>query len=159
MKSELQQKILNKYPEFFTKDYKIYTGEKPIAEEIQELLDQEKIIVPIQFGIETGNGWFWLLNNLLDTIQSYIKNNNKPNISITQIKEKFGGLNVYYTGGDELIDGMVWFAEHLSYSICEFCGTNVGVGRTSGWIYTICWDCLQKNERAKDLKWKHINED
>jgi len=146
MKSELQQKILNKYPEFFTKDYKIYTGEKPIAEEIQELLDQEKIIVPIQFGFECADGWFWLLNNLLYTIKSYIKNNNKPNISITQIKEKFGTLRAYTVGGDAYCEGVVAMAEGISSKTCEGCGLP-GRPTKSGWIKTLCKECT--NERYK----------
>jgi hypothetical protein len=75
-------------------------------------------------------------------------------IQIDQIKEKFGGLRFYYSGGDDAIDGMTSLAESLSYKICESCGTTKNVGQTGGWIYTVCWDCLQKNERANNLEWK-----
>ena len=53
-----------------------------------------------------------------------------------------------------MVHGMVWFAEHLSRDICETCGTNVNVGQTQGWIYTICGSCREKNPRAKELEWK-----
>lgn len=206
MTTELQNKLLHKYPQFFThvEDLKIYTGEKPMMEEVKELLNQEAMVLPIQFGFECGNGWYMLLDTLMGDIQNHIENANrnkslefkykwmqklqywlrirtsakqkrlrafgewiykhapkggKPPISvyIDQIKEKFGGLRFYYSGGDDEISGMVWLAESLSYRICEHCGTTLNVGRTTGWIYTCCWDCLNKNDRAKDLQWK-LNE-
>lgn len=153
MKSELQQKLLKKYPEFFQTDVKIYTGENSVEEDVKELINQKEIVVPIQFGFECNDGWYFLLDNLMYTILQYCKNNDKPFINITQIKEKYGSLSFYYTGGDDMIDGMVWFAESLSYRICETCGATTGVGHTQGWVYTICWDCLQKNKNTNNLKW------
>jgi len=203
MKTELQKKLLEKYPQFFThlENKKICIGEKTDIEEVAELLHQKEIVVPMQFGFECGDGWYMLLDELMGEIQNHIENENRnrknefnhkflrklsywlrirtsakqkrlrvlgewiyknapkgkhPPISIhiDQIKEKFGGLRFYFSGGDEEINGMVSLAESLSYRICEACGTTKNVGQTGGWIYTVCWDCLQKNPRAKDLKWK-----
>ena len=39
-----------------------------------------------------------------------------------QVKEKFGTLRFYYTGGDDRIDGMVRMAESMSAVTCETCG-------------------------------------
>ena len=80
----------------------------------------------------------------------------KPHIfiRIDQIKEKFGGLRFYYSGGDDEISGMVRMAESLSYKICEYCGTTINVGRTQGWICVVCKDCYDKNERIKTLNWE-----
>jgi hypothetical protein len=206
MKTELQNKLLQKYPQFFThvEDLKIYTGEKPVMEEVKELLNQQTMVLPIQFGFECGDGWYMLLDELMGEIQNHIKNENRNrenefkykwmwnlqrwlrmktspkqkklrklidwiyehaprggrapiSVYIDQIKEKFGGLRFYYHGGDDEISGMVWLAESLSYKICEKCGTTLNVGQTNGWIYTCCWDCLNKNDRAKNLQWK-LNE-
>lgn len=54
-----------------------------------------------------------------------------------QVKEKFGQLRFYYSGGDDVVHGMVRLAESLSGSLCEECG---GVGRTVGkrWLRTLC---------------------
>lgn len=54
-----------------------------------------------------------------------------------QVKEKFGTLRFYYTGGDDIISGMVLMAECLSSVMCETCG-NAGKLRGSGWLYTAC---------------------
>jgi hypothetical protein len=54
---------------------------------------------------------------------------------------------------------MVYLAESLSYEICESCGTLEGVGRTKGWIYTVCKTCHLKNERANHLEWYPVKKD
>lgn len=43
-------------------------------------------------------------------------------ISVIQIKEKFGTLRFYYSGGDQQVAGMVRVAEHLSATICQNSG-------------------------------------
>ena len=98
------------------------------------------------FGIECNDGWYELLDNLMDSIKGYCSSNNKPYINVTQIKEKFGGLRFYYTGGDELIAGMVWFAEDISLKTCEYCG-KPGVLRTDrSWYVTSCDTCNNGGE-------------
>ena len=58
-------------------------------------------------------------------------------VVVSQVKEKFGSLRFYYSGGDEAIDGMVRIAEGMSGCTCEECGA-VGKGRSGGWIRTLC---------------------
>jgi hypothetical protein len=197
MKQELEDKILNKYRGFFTEDVKIYTGDN-IIETVNELLKQEEIVLPIQFGFECRDGWYMLLDELMGNIQNHIENynrnaDNKPKnkligdfiywfrfkvnyksiwrkwadviweklpkgrphiyFQIDQIKEKFGGLRFYYSGGDDYIDGMTSLAESLSYRICEYCGTTKEVGITKGWNITVCSTCREKNESVKSLNW------
>lgn len=55
----------------------------------------------------------------------------------TQVKEKFGGLRFYYSGGDDYIDGVVAMAESMSYRTCEECG-NPGTSTSGGWIRVLC---------------------
>ena len=137
MKKELQSKLLEKYPEFF-----------------EYLKEHEGPIIPIQFGFECHDGWYWLIDTLMDTISSYCKNNEVESINIIQIKEKYSSLRFYYSGGDTMIDGMVWLAEHQSYHICEFCGTTENIGYTEGWVYTICEKCHKEGEdNVKGLEW------
>lgn len=106
--------------------------------------------------IDCNDGWFWLIDNLFNTIKKEIKYNKRSNIEITTIKEKFGGLNIYYSGGDDVIKGMISLSMHMSYTICEFCGTTENVGRTKGWISTCCKNCHSKIKNRKDLEWETI---
>ena len=73
-----------------------------------------------------------------------------------QIKEKFGGLRFYYSGGDEYIDGMVRMAEVWAGQTCETCG-NVGKRRDGGWIRTLC-DTHEAEYQAKWSKMKDEDE-
>ena len=65
-------------------------------------------------------------------------------IIATQVKEKFGTLRFYYSGGDEYIDGMVCMAEALSKRTCEKCGGRAQSQTKSGWIKTLCASCTGK---------------
>jgi len=58
-------------------------------------------------------------------------------VTIAQIKEKFGTLRFYYDGGDDYISGMVALAESMSGLTCEECGS-IGERRDGGWIRTLC---------------------
>jgi hypothetical protein len=60
-----------------------------------------------------------------------------PQVTLDQVKEKFGTLRFYYTGGDDIIDGMVRMAESMTEVTCEECG-NIGERRGGGWIRTLC---------------------
>jgi len=58
-------------------------------------------------------------------------------VTVTQVKEKFGTLRFYYSGGDDAISGMVRMAESMSSVTCEECGTP-GRRRGGGWVRTLC---------------------
>jgi hypothetical protein len=67
---------------------------------------------------------------------------------LDQVKEKFGTLRFYYTGGDDYIRGMVSLAESLTGVTCESCG-NVGERRGGGWVHTYCTPCEEARELAR----------
>jgi hypothetical protein len=77
-----------------------------------------------------------------------------PQVTLDQVKEKFGTLRFYYTGGDEYIRGMVTMAEAMSGTTCEECG-NPGQRRGHGWIYTAC-DTHTKPEHLDSNKEEHV---
>jgi hypothetical protein len=58
-------------------------------------------------------------------------------VTFDQIKEKFGGLRIYFSGGDDYVSGVIGMAEDMSYKLCEVCG-NKGNANKSGWIATLC---------------------
>ena len=80
-----------------------------------------------------------------------------PQVTLDQVKEKFGTLRFYYSGGDDYISGMVSLAESLTGVTCESCG-NVGERRGGGWIHTYCTPCEEAREAARkksDEEWEH----
>jgi hypothetical protein len=66
-----------------------------------------------------------------------------PQVTLDQVKEKFGTLRFYYSGGDDYISGLVSMAESMSGVTCESCG-NTGERKGGGWIKTICEPCEDK---------------
>src|SRR5882757_4594930 len=97
---------------------------------------------PANYGIACGDGWYVLLNELLFLIKNHQANQKTPlPFQISQVEEKFGGLRFYFDDGDEFIDGLVRFAESISYMTCETCGSNQQIGMTSGWIKVRCKSC------------------
>ena len=60
-----------------------------------------------------------------------------PQVTLDQVKEKFGTLRFYYTGGDDYIGGLVSMAESMSGVTCEECG-KPGTQTSGGWIKTVC---------------------
>ena len=102
------------------------------------------------WGFECGDGWFDLIDTLCATIQGYIDNNpskNIPQVTVDQVKEKFGTLRFYTTGGDNMTRGMIWMAENMSGRVCEVCG-KPGKIRSGGWVQTRC----DEHARPEDLE-------
>ena len=186
MSPELDKKLVEKYPKLF-----INRNKSP----------QESCM---HWGFECGDGWYWLIDKLCESIQSYIDNNSTksrfknpyvrklfkilweikfnsfirrhkillkirdrvlsfntlhylesrfkkeeietiPQVKVDQVKEKFGDLRFYYSGGNKMIDGMVWLAVSMSYNICETCGSTTNVTQSRGsWITTLCSECHSK---------------
>jgi len=94
------------------------------------------------WGFECGDGWFPILNQLMGNIQHHIDWKNRteevvPQVVLEQVKEKFGTLRFYYSGGDDYISGLVSMAESMSGIMCETCG-NPGTRTSGGWIKTAC---------------------
>lgn len=94
------------------------------------------------YDLYVGPGWHTIIEELSFMIQSRINwalktNSPIPQVTVQQIKEKFGGLRFYYDGGDDVIDGMVNMAESWANHTCEECG-KPGRYREGGWIKTLC---------------------
>lgn len=94
-----------------------------------------------------GEGWYWILDNMLELLQQDIKLNNSPKINITDIKEKFGRLTIYFDNCNNYQMGVISLATKLSFSVCEECGSNKNIGHTQPWIKTLCQNCYLNSDR------------
>jgi len=105
------------------------------------------------WGFECGDGWFNIINQLCQNIQHHIDWKNKEKevvaqVVVSQVKEKYGTLRFYYSGGDDTIDGMVSMAASMSGVTCEQCG-NPGTQNYGGWITTLCETHREEREFGK----------
>lgn len=107
-------------------------------------------------GFAVGEGWWPILESLCGQISHHVKWKNEqkekynrgdgcPQVTVEQIKEKYGGLRFYYSGGDATVDGMVRMAESWASRSCEECG-NIGISRSGGWIKTLCNEHEEKRQ-------------
>ena len=141
MKQELDTLLCERYPKLMV------NRNKPMQETC------------MCWGFDCGDGWFNILDQLMGNIQHHIDWKNKKEevvaqVTLDQVKEKFGTLRFYYTGGDDVIDGMVRMAESMSGVMCEEC---IAPAKTHGpgWIRTICEPC----EEARELARQKANEE
>lgn len=141
MDAELENKLYEKYPQFFS------NKDKGIKQSC------------MAWGCDCNNGWYEILASLCWMISQHERNKednkkylekNDPErlaslpeyfpVKFDQIKEKYGTLRVYFSGGDEYVEGLVSMAETISGKICEVCG-NKGQPNKGGWITTLCDGC------------------
>ncbi len=129
MKKALEDKLFDKYPKIFAQK------------------DDDPKKTAMCWGIECGDGWYWLLDNLCNHLQSHIDNNGYGQIEALQVKEKFGGLRFYTKGADRRQNACIRFAERLSMGICESCGLIGSVTQAkSGLITTRCKQCIETHD-------------
>ena len=75
-----------------------------------------------------------------------------PAVTIDQYKEKFATLRVYHSGGNDTVDGMIRYAEHLSTLTCQETGE-------AGQLYKRgMWYARLSPKRAKKLGYKPVEE-
>lgn len=85
-------------------------------------------------------GWLDLIEELCRTLKTHMDAHPElPPIQVRQVKEKFGGLRFYYSGGDAACREMVASTEELSMSTCEVCG-QAGTLGGERWLSVRCLD-------------------
>lgn len=105
MDADRQQQLFERYPQIFQE------RSLPVAES------------GMGRGIETGNGWFHLIDTLCARLQRETDLDRAPQVIATQIKEKLGGLCFYSSNTNtERQQAMIDLACALSRCICDVCG-------------------------------------
>lgn len=78
---------------------------------------------------QVGEGWHGLIDEFYDMF---------PDAYMTQVKEKFGGLRLYHSGGsDESTKKEIEIMER-SEKMCEECGKETEPKEINGWVWTLC---------------------
>ena len=127
MKPELQEQLYKKYPKIFKQ---------------KDLSMKETCMC---WGIETGDGWYNILDFLCSQIQKICDEKGKQ-VEAVQVKEKYGTLRFYTHGYIPEVEKQIQYAEYESSKTCERCGSKKDVTQTEGWITTICKKCLEKGK-------------
>jgi hypothetical protein len=146
MTPELEQHIREKYPLIFSRqcEMSISDGWFDIIDilcgNIQNRIDN--VIRQREYTIE----WNENVNDPDFEWTAFVKREEREvpklieQVVATQIKEKFGTLRFYYSGGDEYIRGLDAMAASMSGVICEECGSP-GTSRSTKkqrWLRVLC---------------------
>jgi hypothetical protein len=146
MTPELEQHIREKYPLIFSQrcEMSINDGWFDIIDilcgNIQNRIDN--VIRQREYTIE----WNENVNDPDFEWTAFVKREEREvpklieQVVATQIKEKFGTLRFYYSGGDEFIRGLESMAASMTSRTCEECGSP-GTSRSTKkqrWIRVLC---------------------
>ncbi len=140
---EWQQELKSRYPDMLAKIHSFEHGKgwKNILEVLFDQIQRFEAVMFFnkQYRTENDeNDW----SSIETTEQPYTK------IIFAQIKEKFGGIRIYYDGGDhQTVRNLVREAENIADITCESCGSADFVKKHNnrGWIYTSCDNCKRSN--------------
>lgn len=87
---------------------------------------------------ETPIGWWSVTKPLEEFLVSH-------GAVVTQMKEKFAGLRCYYRRSwngcyekNYFVGGAVEFAEKLCSTMCQECGKQGAVDKSTGWLIVLC---------------------
>lgn len=79
--------------------------------------------------------------------------NKVPDVTVIEVKEKFGELRFSVKGADDRIRGMINMANSMSSVTCEECGKPGQVSSTnSGWIRVLCNEHNPKSKPEIQIK-------
>ena len=127
MTPELEKQLVEKHPKIFV--------------EVGSILS----VSNMAWGLCVGDGWYWLVDQLCKQLQQGVDLGGEPQIVAAQVKEKFAGLRFYVNSATDKQYTIIDFAEALSFTICESCGSTKDVSQlSSGWIKTQCAECRKE---------------
>jgi type IV secretion system protein VirD4 len=135
----------------------IFTSVIPSEEELKKIAAASKYPktfkensasgTPIDLSM-IGSGWHGLVLPIINEINLYNEKHQGKEITIGQIKEKFGTLGFYASGSPEYIEGMIAKAEKESVYICEICGARGTLTQINGLWATLCEHHIQAKKEA-----------
>ena len=100
-----------------------------------------------------GAGWHPLIEDLEADLLDI-----DPEYTLTQVKEKFGGLRYYATPSNldvyEAFHARIGRTEAESYKVCEECGTRDDVTTEGGWLRTMCPPCRSRLAQERAERWQ-----
>jgi hypothetical protein len=137
MTEEWEKKLVEEFPTFF-RDH----GGDPR-------------VTCMAFGVCVEKGWFPILFLLCDKIREESAKDSSVDFKFLQIKEKFGTLRIYGSGGNQSIYDLIHKAEEDSAKVCERCGSTEEaepLPTPTNWIKTHCKACREETRRLWEAK-------
>lgn len=100
-------------------------------------------VIPRGFRFECGRGWRGILEHFFEAAERELPAG--VQFDLRQVKEKFGGLRIYYRLPESLSEGVVSairdardLAEARAHYTCEQCGQPGRMRNDSSWFFVAC---------------------
>lgn len=93
-----------------------------------------------------GLGWMPILDDLFAEIEREARSAKLTEITILQVKEKFGDLVVDVSSGNVTIDALIKAASRKAAATCEGCGRPGKKTDCDGWYKTLCPGCYANRD-------------
>lgn len=99
---------------------------------------------------QVGSGW----KHILELV--YAGKGLTPSVNIVQVKEKFGGLRIYFDSEDmdeyRRFGELVTLAEYMSARTCEYCGASGKIRRDLAWLKCLCKEHYEEKLRSDPVR-------
>ena len=97
-----------------------------------------------RYQLDCGDGWFQLLWDLFTEIESlYQSRDTEIQLTIRQVKQKFGSLTVYIQYGLPEVYEIVNRYQKLSETVCEGCAIESSIQQRNYYFSTLCDPCYK----------------
>lgn len=110
-------------------------SEKEIIKKYQGLFDRK-----FNNEIKIGNGWFSVLEKLLEDINVIVEKDELVTFKIISISQNFGSLRIAVKDEIESIEDLIQIAIDDCSCLCEFCGKPGELFNYNGLLKTVCED-------------------
>jgi len=100
---------------------------------------------------ECGNGWSDIIVRLNERIMLYLEDHPelKRQFNFNSVKEKYGGLRVYYYPYNEIIENFIAMAKVEASMTCELCGAPGQMYSDNRITITLCPSCASLKKSLK----------
>jgi hypothetical protein len=129
---QLRKALIEEYP--YLQPRKVTTGEVHPDYDYQYIVGEYDI----------PKGWMTLFLQMCEDLKEPLEKAGLLNkFRFLQVKEKYGRLRAYNTGGTEEVYNIISKYEFLSEQVCSECG-KPAVAMTRGWICPFCEEHIKK---------------
>lgn len=153
MKEDKFEQLVRNHPDIFQKsgdfEFSIEDGWFNIIDILLNKISYDLVMAKyrLKYALENPNA---KMKETIPELEETIATRLEELPTITQVKEKFGGLRFYVDGGTQEMHHYIEFAEAMSYRTCEECGSP-GKSRNSGWIKVLCDRHYREVEQKSEL--------
>lgn len=77
------------------------------------------------WGLQIRKGWYPLMDELCQVLQSKIDNHELEQVEFEEIKEKFGSLRITTIPYNKEVDKLIRQTKNKAHNTCELCGNKM----------------------------------